>query len=62
VDAECGRNHQGDAVYVNFLGSEDGDRIHAAYGPNQQRLAELKRRYDPANTFRRNQNVVPAGS
>jgi hypothetical protein len=53
--------HLENAVYVNNLGSEDGDRIQAAYGPNHQRLAELKHRYDPANVFRLNQNVVPAG-
>jgi hypothetical protein len=41
--------------------SEEGDRIRAAYGPNHQRPAELKRRYDPTNTFRLNQNVGPAG-
>jgi FAD binding domain/Berberine and berberine like len=52
--------HLENAVYVNNLGSEDGDRIRAAYGSNHQRLAELKRRYDPANLFRLNQNVAPA--
>jgi hypothetical protein len=55
------RPHLENAVYVNNLGSEEADRIHAAYGPNHQRLAELKRRYDPANVFRLNQNVTPAG-
>jgi hypothetical protein len=53
--------HLENAVYVNNLGSEEGDRVRAAYGPNHQRLAELKRRYDPANVFRLNQNVAPAG-
>jgi FAD/FMN-containing dehydrogenase len=52
--------HLENAVYVNNLGSEDGDRVRAAYGPNHERLAELKRRYDPANVFRLNQNVAPA--
>jgi hypothetical protein len=52
--------HLENAVYVNNLGSEEGDRVRAAYGPNHQRLAELKRRYDPANVFRLNQNVAPA--
>jgi FAD/FMN-containing dehydrogenase len=51
--------HLEDAVYVNNLGSEGPERIRAAYGPNHERLAELKRRYDPANVFRLNQNVTP---
>lgn len=46
-------------VYVNFI-PEDEDRVAAAYGPNHQRLRELKRRYDPGNLFRVNQNVAPA--
>lgn len=54
---------QGDpAVYVNFLGDEGTDRIHAAYpGATWDRLASIKARYDPDNFFRRNQNVPPAG-
>jgi hypothetical protein len=40
-------------TYVNFLTAEEGrDRIEAAYGaPNLQRLAALKRRFDPENVF-----------
>jgi hypothetical protein len=53
------RSHLEDAVYVNNLGSEGPARIHAAYGPNYQRLSELKARYDPTNLFRLNQNVTP---
>jgi hypothetical protein len=52
--------HLEDAVYVNNLGSEGPQRILAAYGPNHDRLAQLKARYDPANAFRLNQNVTPA--
>lgn len=55
------RPHLEDAVYVNNLGNEGVDRVRAAYGPNHARLAELKRRYDPANVFRLNQNVPPSG-
>jgi hypothetical protein len=48
-------------VYVNFLGNEGDSRIRAAYGPEKyHRLSELKKRYDPANFFRLNQNIVPA--
>jgi FAD/FMN-containing dehydrogenase len=48
-------------AYVNFLGDEGEDRIHAAYpGATWKRLAEIKRRYDPDNLFRLNQNIPPA--
>ena len=48
-------------VYVNFLGNEGEARIRAAYGDAKfQRLAELKRRFDPDNLFRLNQNIPPA--
>ena len=51
--------HLEQAVYVNNLGAEGPGRIRAAYGPNHHRLAEIKLRYDPANTFRLNQNIAP---
>jgi hypothetical protein len=47
-------------VYVNYLGEEESARVPSAYGPSYARLAELKRRYDPTNLFRVNQNVSPA--
>jgi FAD/FMN-containing dehydrogenase len=47
-------------VYVNFLGDEGEERIRAAYpGPTWDRLVEVKRRYDPTNLFRLNQNIPP---
>jgi hypothetical protein len=52
--------HLADAVYVNNLGDEGRARVQAAYGANYGRLVEVKRRYDPDNLFRLNQNVVPA--
>jgi FAD/FMN-containing dehydrogenase len=48
-------------VYVNNLGDEGEDRVRAAYGANYQRLAALKRKFDPGNLFRANQNVRPDG-
>jgi FAD/FMN-containing dehydrogenase len=48
-------------VYVNNLGDEGEDRVRSAYGANYQRLAALKRKFDPENLFRANQNVRPAG-
>jgi FAD/FMN-containing dehydrogenase len=47
-------------VYVNFLTQDEGDRIGAAYGPSFERLAQVKKRYDPTNVFRLNQNIKPA--
>jgi len=43
-------------VYVNFI-PEDEERVPNAYGPNLARLQELKRKYDPDNLFRLNQNI-----
>jgi FAD/FMN-containing dehydrogenase len=51
--------HSTGGVYVNFLGEEGAARVQAAYGPNWARLAALKRRYDPDNAFRVNQNIAP---
>jgi FAD/FMN-containing dehydrogenase len=48
-------------VYVNFI-SEDEERVRDAYGPNYERLAKLKQRYDPDNLFRVNQNISPAAA
>jgi FAD/FMN-containing dehydrogenase len=48
-------------TYVNFLTDTGDDPVRAAYGDaTYQRLARLKREYDPHNLFRRNQNVPPA--
>lgn len=46
-------------VYSNYLGDEGEARVRAAYGPAWDRLVSLKRRYDPDNAFRLNQNVLP---
>ena len=52
-------HHMG--VYVNFLGDEGADRVRESYGAEKYaRLRELKRRYDPDNFFRINQNIPPA--
>jgi len=53
---------QGDAgAYVNFVGDEGSERVRAAYpAATFERLAQVKRRYDPDNLFRLNQNVPPA--
>jgi hypothetical protein len=47
--------------YVNFMMDDEGEaRLKASYGDNYERLAALKRKYDPANLFRVNQNIRPA--
>jgi FAD/FMN-containing dehydrogenase len=46
-------------AYVNFMPADEGDRVEKAYGPNYRRLARVKRRYDPGNLFRMNQNIKP---
>ena len=51
--------HMADGVYVNYMDQDDAGRVRAAYGPNYDRLVELKRRYDPENLFRLNQNIAP---
>lgn len=48
-------------VYVNYLGGDEEDRTGEAYGPNHDRLVEVKREWDPENLFRMNQNIVPTG-
>lgn len=45
---------------VNFMMDEGQDRVRATYGPNYQRLSEIKAPYDPGNAFRINQNILPA--
>jgi len=47
-------------TYVNYLGDEGTAAVKASYGPNYDRLARLKHKYDPENVFRFNQNIVGA--
>jgi FAD/FMN-containing dehydrogenase len=47
-------------VYVNSLDEGEEHRIRDAYGPNWERLRRIKRRRDPTNFFRCNQNIPPA--
>lgn len=50
-------------AYPNFMmGDEGEERVKASYGPNYERLRELKAKYDPDNLFRLNQNIQPAAS
>jgi len=49
------------SAYINFMMNEGQDRIKASYRGNYDRLAQVKRRYDPGNVFHINQNIQPAG-
>jgi FAD/FMN-containing dehydrogenase len=46
--------------YINFMDSEDQNRVADNYGPNWERLVAIKAKYDPGNLFRVNQNIAPA--
>jgi FAD binding domain/Berberine and berberine like len=47
-------------AYINFMMDEGQERVQASFRDNYQRLATIKKKYDPANFFRVNQNIKPA--
>ncbi len=52
--------HSAGGAYVNMMMDDEGhDRVRASFGDNYDRLVAVKRRYDPDNRFRVNQNIVP---
>ena len=54
------RPYFADGRWLNYLGDDQADdAIRAAYGPNYDRLREIKRRYDPENVFHLNHNITP---
>jgi hypothetical protein len=45
--------------WLNYFDDDDGfDAVRAAYGPNYERLLEVKLRYDPDNVFHLNHNIA----
>ena len=46
-------------VYVNFMTADETERVTSAFGANYDRLVEVKKKYDPNNRFRMNQNISP---
>jgi FAD/FMN-containing dehydrogenase len=53
--------HNFGGAYVNFLSDDEAEgRVRASYGENYDRLVAVKRKYDPRNLFRVNQNIDPA--
>jgi len=53
--------HSLGGAYINFMMEEGQERIQATYRGNYDRLAAVKRKYDPRNFFNANQNIKPAG-
>lgn len=53
------RPHTQEGGYVNFMDTDDQDRVRVNYRQNYDRLRTVKRRYDPDNVFRLNQNIAP---
>jgi FAD/FMN-containing dehydrogenase len=52
--------HVTEGRWVNYLTDDQGEAaIRHGYGPNYDRLVEVKRKYDPRNVFHQNQNIVP---
>ncbi|MCA1404882.1 FAD-binding oxidoreductase [Ensifer sp. IC3342] len=56
---EAAKPYAAGTAYINFMPADEVDRVETAYGSNYGRLVEVKRRYDPQNLFRMNQNVRP---
>ncbi|HWC15833.1 MAG TPA: BBE domain-containing protein, partial [Terriglobales bacterium] len=53
--------HTTGAAMINHLNTEDvPERIRASYGGNYEKLATIKKKYDPTNFFRLNANIQPA--
>ena len=51
-----------DTMYVNFTGEAGDDKVRASYPPETYaKLVAIKKRYDPTNVFRLNQNIAPEG-
>jgi FAD/FMN-containing dehydrogenase len=53
------RTYSPRGAYVNFMQEEGEERVRESYRGNYDRLVQIKRRYDPTNLFRLNQNIKP---
>jgi FAD/FMN-containing dehydrogenase len=47
-------------AYVNFMTEDEQDRVTKAYGQNYKKLADIKKKYDPNNLLKHNQNIKPS--
>jgi hypothetical protein len=52
--------HSAGGAYINFMMEEGQERVRASFRGNYERLASIKKKYDPTNFFRVNQNIKPA--
>ena len=52
--------YTGPRTYMNYAADDEADKLDASYGPNLDRLRDVKRRYDPDNLFHLNQNIPPS--
>jgi hypothetical protein len=52
--------HSAGGAYVNFMMDEGEERVKATYGKHFAKLQKVKKKYDPQNLFRSNQNIKPA--
>jgi FAD/FMN-containing dehydrogenase len=60
IDSFAALERHTEGFYVNAIAADDtARRLQASYGPNYQRLVQLKTKYDPTNLFRRNANIPP---
>ncbi len=54
--------HSDGSAYSNFMMADEGDeRVRATYGGHYEKLAQVKRTYDPGNLFRVNHNIAVRG-
>jgi FAD/FMN-containing dehydrogenase len=47
------------SAYLNFIGDEGSERVRNTFGAKYDRLVQIKRKFDPQNLFRYNQNIAP---
>jgi FAD/FMN-containing dehydrogenase len=57
---EATKPYAAEGVYINFMSGDEAERVKDGYGPNMERLARIKSKFDPRNVFDRNQNIQPA--
>jgi FAD/FMN-containing dehydrogenase len=54
------QSYSGGRIYANYMSTAGGPTAKAVFGTNFSRLAQVKKKYDPNNIFRLNQNILPA--
>jgi hypothetical protein len=54
--------YSGGRIYANYMSVEGESAVKAVFGSNYSRLGSIKKKYDPDNFLRLNQNIRPVGS